>query len=91
MRPAGPEGAGALSRRRAEPLEALSIDGLSEEALPFFEKLKLKLRVFDIFYNITFSDAFKVFANSNFRIPDKPTEKSNCSVIEHSDDLLVIL
>jgi len=37
MRPAGPDGAGALSRRRAEPLEALSIDGLSEEALPFFE------------------------------------------------------
>jgi len=36
MRPSGPDGAGALSRRRAEPLEALSIDGLSDEALPFF-------------------------------------------------------
>ena len=25
-----------------------------QEALPFFEKLKLKLRVFDVFYNVIF-------------------------------------
>jgi ribosomal protein L11 methyltransferase len=37
MRASGPDGPGALSRRRAEPLETLVIDGLAEEAVPAFE------------------------------------------------------
>ena len=37
MRPSGPDAPGALSRRRAEPLEALVIDGLPEHAVPVFE------------------------------------------------------
>lgn len=37
MRPAGPDAPGALSRRRAEPLEALVIEGLPEHAVPVFE------------------------------------------------------
>lgn len=37
MRPAGPDAPGALSRRRAEPLEALVIEGLPEHAVPAFE------------------------------------------------------
>ncbi len=37
MRPSGPDAPGALSRRRAEPLESLVIDGLPEHAVPVFE------------------------------------------------------
>jgi ribosomal protein L11 methyltransferase len=37
MRPSGPDGPASLSRRRAEPLEALVIDGLPEHAVPVFE------------------------------------------------------
>lgn len=37
MRPSGPDAPGSLSRRRAEPLETLSIEGLKDEAVPFFE------------------------------------------------------
>ena len=37
MRPSGPDAPGALSRRRAEPLEGLVIDGLPEHAVPAFE------------------------------------------------------
>jgi ribosomal protein L11 methyltransferase len=37
VRPSGPGGAGSLSRRRAEPLEALVIDQLPEHAVPVFE------------------------------------------------------
>lgn len=37
MRPSGPDAPGALSRRRAEPLEALVIDSLPEHAVPVFE------------------------------------------------------
>ena len=36
MRATGPDAPGALSRRRAEPLEALVIDGLPEHAVPAF-------------------------------------------------------
>ena len=37
MRPTGADAPGALSRRRAEPLESLVIDGLPEDAVPAFE------------------------------------------------------
>ena len=37
MRPSGPDTAASLSRRRAEPLEALVIDTLPEHAVPVFE------------------------------------------------------
>jgi len=37
MRPSGPDAPGALSRRRAEPLEALTVEGLPEHAVPLFE------------------------------------------------------
>ena len=37
MRPSGPDTTASLSRRRAEPLEALVLDALPEHAVPVFE------------------------------------------------------
>lgn len=37
MRPSGPDSPGALSRRRAEPLETLVIEALPDHAVPLFE------------------------------------------------------
>ena len=123
-----------ISRESILKLRGLTEENICEgltiqEVLPFFEKFKLKLRVFDVFYNFIFkydpkvpnfhnrplycvadgdhiytlnkdpdslaqkaeSDDFKVFANSNFRIPDKPKEKPNCRVTAPIRDLLVTL
>ena len=106
-------------------------DGLTiEEVLPFFQKYKLKLRVYDVFYNLIFKydpevlnnnnpplycvadgdhiyvldkdiesiaqktedgEDYKVVANSNFHIADKPAQKADHRLIEHIDELLEIL
>jgi len=36
-------------------------------------------------------DDYKVCVGSNFRIPDKPSKKSNHIIIEHIDEMLEIL
>ena len=104
-------------------------EGLTiQEILPFFEKYKLKLRVFDIFNNLVFKHdpavpnfhnrpmfcvvegdhvytcnhdleslaqkaddrEYQVFANGNFRIPEKP-KKANFRMMGHIDELLEVL
>ena len=97
--------------------------------MPFFEKYKLKLRVYDVFYNLVhkydpevpnfnhrpfdcLTDGghidtlskdldnlaqksedhdYNVSVGSNFRVPDKPSEKSNHIIIKNIDEMLEIL
>ena len=51
-----------LGRTEADIQDGLSI----EEVLPFFQKYKLKLRVYDVFYNLIFKDSPEV---PNFNNP----------------------
>ncbi len=93
------------------------------------KKYKVKLQVYDVFYNLVHKydpevpnfnhrpfycvtdgdhiytlnkdadnlahksadDDYKVSVGTNFRIPDKPSQKSNQIIIEHIDEMLEIL